>query len=180
METALIVKSDIPLTLKGNYMDTAEPVKILSKVSSKVDVVSYLTSPYPDGTEQTIDKKELEKKADKLKAKGIDEFKQGKLGKAYKDLSDSISLKKDILSYRYLCFTLSKLKEGDKKFEQKLEKVLTQAIEAFPYEVLFYKMLVLHYFNKEQKEEAKKILKEGLKYNPENIELKNLKDILGQ
>ena len=158
------IKSNIPLTLKANYFGTEEPGNFL--LIGKIEVKSFLNAPYPQGEEKELDPKKLEKLAESLREKGINALNKGNYGQAYELLEKSLKTWPQKDTYIYLIYTLSALGE-----DVKLKQIIEEALNKYPYETKIYQISVRYYLQTNQKEEAKRLLKKGLKLNPNNPSL---------
>ena len=159
------IQSQIPLFLKANYLGSTEPTAF--RLKGKIEIKSFLTAPYPQGEEKVFKPEELKKQAEILRKKGINALNAGNYGQAYEFLEKSLKTWPDKDTYIYFIYTLSLLGE-----DAKLKDIIVEAIKKYPYEIKLYQLSVRYYLQKNQKEEARKLLEKGLKLNPNNPTLK--------
>jgi hypothetical protein len=167
----LNVRSDVPVTLRGNYMGGTDAGAFL--IGGKVEVKTVLNAPYPDGKEVEIDPQAMAKKAEEFKNIGIKAIKEGKYGEAYENLEKSLKIQPDKDAYLYFVLTLTYMKE-----DEKLKSTVEQALNKFPYEVRIYKQALRYYLQTQKKAEAKDILERGLRLNPGNPDLEAMKPLV--
>ena len=108
-----------------------------------------------------------------VKAAGIDAFKKRDFKKAEGLLKKALSLKQDKESYLYLAYTQMNL--GN---EEELEKTLKSGIAAFPDEARLYQIYAKYLSSKGEIEKALTLVDQGLKANPDDKNLKMMKDYL--
>ena len=108
-----------------------------------------------------------------VKAAGIDAFKKRDFKKAEGLLKKALSLKQDKESYLYLAYTQMNL--GN---EEELEKTLKSGIAAFPDEARLYQIYAKYLSSKGEVEKALTLVDQGLKANPDDKNLKMMKDYL--
>ena len=110
-----------------------------------------------------------------LKASGIDAFKKRDLKKAQGMFEKALSLRKDKEVYLYLAYTQMEL--GN---EEPLEITLKSGIEAFPDEARLYQIYAKYLSSKGDVKKALTVVDQGLKSNPDDKNLKMMKDYLSR
>ncbi len=143
------------------------------RLEGPITVVSYLSLPYPEGKEVTFDPEVLKKKAKELLEEGKKFIKEENYGKACQCLEKAYKISKDEEIYYWLVYVYTMLEE-----EQKLAKIIEEALEKFPYEVKIYQLAVRYYLFKGQINEAEKIVDRALKLQPNNPSLEALKSLI--
>ena len=108
-----------------------------------------------------------------LKSQGIEAFKKRNFKEANKQFVKALSLKDDKVVYLYLAYTQMNLGEPTK-----LKETLEQAIKAFPEEIRFYRIYAKHLASSGETEAALFLVEKGLKIDPDDANLKFMKDYL--
>ncbi len=185
----LTVKNgDIKLT-NVNFLDNKINIRSLSpivlqrcylgkdytdfKLEGPISVVSYLSLPYPEGKEISLNPEALKERAEKLLEEGKKFIKEENYGKACENFEKAYKILKNEEVYYWLVYVYTMLEE-----EQKLTKIIEEALERFPYEVKIYQLAVRYYLFKGQINKAEKIVDRALKLQPNNPSLEALKNLI--
>ena len=115
------------------------------------------------------------KEFNKLKSSGIDAFKKRDFKKAEGLLENALSLRKDKEVYLYLAYARMELGNTEA-----LEKTLKSGIAAFPDEARLYQIYAKYLSSKGEVEKALTLVDQGLEANPDDTNLKMMKDYLSR
>jgi hypothetical protein len=165
------------LVLDGNYLGTATVRE--AKLDGDIVVKSLLDAPYPHGRKVVlmdagdITPEMIETRFQKQKALGIKAYQDKKFGDAHQYLASALSLREDKEIFLYLAYTQATLGEEDNA-----GKTLARGIEVFPYEIKLYQAYVNHLVAHGKREEALSLLEKALRMNPEDENLKFMKEYL--
>ena len=165
------------LVLDGNYLGSTS-IKELN-LDGDILVKSLLDAPFPHGRkvilieEKEITPADIEKRLQQYKAQGEKAFTERRYGDAYQYFTKALTLKEDREVYLYLAYTQMALGETTK-----LETTLKRGIKAFPYEVRLYQVYVKYLTAKGKTKKALLLLKKALRMNPDDENLKFMKEYL--
>ncbi len=158
------IESLVPLKLQENFMGTTNVAAF--NLKGKVELISFLDSPYPGGKVITL--QELKKQAQKYKKEALEYLNKGNYGKSVQLFKKAVALHPDADTYIYYIYALSMM--GDSSIERVIEK----ALDKYPYEIKIYQLGIRYYLQTNQEKKAKKLLKKGLKLNPNNPSLMSM------
>ncbi len=158
------IEAKVPLKLRENFMGSTSICEF--KIKGKVEVVSFLDSPYPGG--KTITLEALKEEAKKDKKEAIRYLNKGNYGKSVELFKKVVAINPDAESYIYYIYALSMI--GDKS----IEKVIERALDKYPYEIKIYQLGIRYYLQTNQEDKAKKLLEKGLRLNPNNPSLMSM------
>lgn len=102
---------------------------------------------------------------------GIQAFRDKRYELAYRELDNALSLKMNRECYLYLAYTLIELKQ-----ETKIEATLENGIRLYPDDVRFYQIYGRYLLAHDQTQKAITVLEAALKVNPDDMNLRYLKD----
>ena len=110
-----------------------------------------------------------------LKSQGIEAFNKREFKEANKQFIKALSLKDDKVVYLYLAYTQMNLGETSK-----LKETLEKGIKAFPEEIRFYRIYAKHLASTGETKAALSLVEKGLKINPDDSNLKFMKEYLSR
>ncbi len=158
------IDTKVPFKLENNFMGTTDVTAF--NIKGKVDIISFLDSPYPGG--KVITFKELQKQAKKYKKEALKYLNEGNYGKCVQLFKKVVAINPDAETYIYYIYALSMI--GDKR----IERVIQKALDKYPYEIKIYQLGIRYYLQTNQEKKAKKLLQKGLKLNPNNPSLMSM------
>ncbi len=157
--------------VKESYLGSSDPATF--RVEGEVKIASFLDMPYPDGNVVKYDPERLKKEAESLVSQAVSYVKKGNYGNALELLNKAYRLDKSKQVYYWLAYVYTMMGEDDK-----LSRVIDEAMERYPYEVNIYQLAVRYYIFKGNYKQAGKILERALKLQPNNPTLLSLKALL--
>ncbi len=157
--------------VRASYLGADDPADF--RLEGGVKVVSYLTMPYPDGKVVEFNPEELEKRARKLLDEGVGYVKKGNYGRALALLERAYRIRKSRYVYYWLAYVYTLMGE-----DEKLSKIISEAMERYPYEVSIYQIAIRYYIFKGKYDEAESLLNRALKLQPNNPTLESMRGLL--
>ncbi len=159
------IETKIPIKIKSNFLGSNNPSEF--RLKGDVEVVSFLSDPYPHGKEITM--KELINEAKNRAQEAISFLNKGNYGKAVEIFKKVVPIYSNATIYIYYIYSLSMIQDPS------IEMVINKAIEKYPYETRIYQIGIRYFLQINKKEKAKKLLEKGLKLNPKNPTLQSMK-----
>ena len=159
------IETKSPIKIKSNFLGSNNPSEF--RLKGNVEVLSFLSDPYPSGKEITM--KELIKDAKNKAEKAISFLNKGNYGKAVEIFKKVVPIYSNATIYIYYIYSLSMIQDPS------IEMVINKAIEKYPYETRIYQIGIRYFLQINKKEKAKKLLEKGLKLNPNNPTLQSMK-----
>jgi tetratricopeptide (TPR) repeat protein len=156
--------------LKEGLLET--PAAPVSKEKPKAEKKAVSLEEKPPA-KAVMPPKKADEGFEEFKAQGIKAFKKRNFKEASEQLGKAASLKSDKQVYLYLAYAQMSLGK-----EAELEKTLEKGIEAFPGETRFYQVYAKHLAAKGKTDKALSLVERALKKNPDDSNLKFLKDYL--
>ncbi|WP_461833540.1 fibronectin type III domain-containing protein, partial [Desulfothermus sp.] len=159
------IETKTPIKIKSNFLGSINPSEF--RLKGDVEVVSFLSGPYPNGKEITM--KELINDAKNKAQEAISFLNKGNYGKAVEIFKKVVPIYSNASIYIYYIYSLSMIQDPS------IEIVINKAIEKYPYETRIYQIGIRYFLQINKKEKAKKLLEKGLKLNPNSPTLQSMK-----